>query len=100
VSSFIRFSRLGWNKSSVSWKRLLNRRRHPLGISTGRRDYCWILHALQEKKALTKDEHKDWTNARKFRNLTTHAERQTILMPGQVVGTLTSITEAINRLFE
>ena len=70
-----------------------------LGIATGRHDYRWILEALQEKKALTKDEHDEWTNARKFRNLTTHAERQTILMPGQVVGTLTSITEAINRLF-
>lgn len=70
-----------------------------LGISTGRHDYRWILKALQKKKALTKAEHDEWTNARKFRNLTTHAERQTILLPGQVVGMLTSITEAINGLF-
>lgn len=75
-----------------------------LGISMvnakGRyRSYGAILADLFAKKALNKAEYEYWSNAKEFRNETTHANSQSILMPLQVVGTLTSITEAINRLF-
>ncbi len=76
-----------------------------LGISMvktkgGYRSYRAILADLFAKKALTKTEYEWWSNAKEFRNETTHAMSQAILMPPQVVGALTSITEAINRLFE
>jgi hypothetical protein len=76
-----------------------------LGISMvnakGRyRSYGAILADLFAKKALSKTEYEYWLNAKEFRNETTHASSQPILMPPQVVGMLTSITEAINRLFE
>jgi hypothetical protein len=64
------------------------------------RTYSSILDELFSKQALTKTEYEWWSNAKEFRNETTHASSQPILMPTQVVGALTSITEAINRLFE
>jgi len=64
------------------------------------RSYGSILGDLFAKKALTKTDYEYWSNAREFRNETTHANSQPILMPPQVVGMLTSITGAINRLFE
>lgn len=76
-----------------------------LGISMGKtkgryRSYGAILAELFAKKALTKTEYEWWSNAKEFRNETTHAMSQPVLMPPQIVGMLTSITEAINRLFE
>jgi hypothetical protein len=64
------------------------------------RSYGAILADLFAKKALTKAEYEYWSNAKEFRNETTHANSQPILMPPQVVGMLSSITAAINRLFE
>ena len=64
------------------------------------RSYGAILADLFAKKSLTKTEYEWWSNAKEFRNETTHAMSQSILMPPQIVGMLTSITEAINRLFE
>jgi hypothetical protein len=75
-----------------------------LGISMvkekgGYRSYAAILAELFAKKAFTKPEYEYWSNARELRNVTTHASSQSILLPTDVVGVLTSLTEAINQLF-
>jgi hypothetical protein len=64
------------------------------------RPYSSILDELFSKRLLTEREYEYWSNAKDFRNETTHSRRQTILLPAQVVSTLTSLTEAINRLFQ
>lgn len=64
------------------------------------RTYSSILDELFSKRLLTQREYEYWSNAKDFRNETTHSRRQKILLPAQVVGTLTSLTEAINRLFQ
>jgi len=69
-----------------------------LGMSNDR-PYHAILTDLHAAGALTDDEFQEWTHARRFRNVTTHAEQAMILAPGAALGMFATIVASINRLF-
>lgn len=69
-----------------------------LGVSKDR-PYHAILTDLHAVGALTDAEHREWTNVRRFRNATTHAEQAMILTPGAALGMFATIVGSINRLF-
>lgn len=69
------------------------------GIRVGKRRYQDILDELQTRGLLSPEDHEEWTIRRRLRNLTTHADRASILLPSQAVNELTRVADSINRLF-
>lgn len=54
---------------------------------------------LMSQNVLTASHVATWTTIRRFRNLSSHPERQNIFPPGFVTGTLLLVVEAVNKLF-
>lgn len=71
-----------------------------LGVRVGKRPYEKILDELQTRELLSPEDHEAWTIRRRLWNLTTHADRASILLPAQAVDELTRVADSINRLFQ
>jgi len=71
-----------------------------LGVRVGKRPYEKILDELHTRGLLSPEDHEAWTIRRRLRNLTTHADRASILLPAQAMDELTRVADSINRLFQ
>jgi hypothetical protein len=54
---------------------------------------------LRDQNILTESEYEEWDLFREWRNIASHPERQTILMPKDALLILINIAEKINKLF-
>lgn len=54
---------------------------------------------LHDNDVITKQEHEQWTDIRKLRNIASHPEQQTIITPGMALDTLDQLVYKINCLF-
>ncbi len=71
-----------------------------LGVRAAKRSYQEILDELQTRELLSPEDYDAWTISRRLRNLTTHADRASILLPAHAVDELTRVADSINRLFQ
>lgn len=65
-----------------------------LGVRVGKRPYEKILDELQTRGLLSPEDHEAWTARRRLRNLTTHADRASILLPAQAMDELTRVADS------
>jgi len=64
------------------------------------KSFCEKLNWLKGQEIISESEHTKWTATRKLRNITSHPDNQSILMPSMAITHLSLSSEMINKLFE